>query len=163
MKINLLDEGDWSKEEVEESLREIISENKLLSMATVDGEEPHVNTAFYAFDQELKLYILTPPETRHGENLENNSSVAVDIHDSHQNWTDDKQGLQIFGQAKKVENTSKALEIYKDRYPELGEFATNKEELKELDSELYVVKPSRIKLFDEPRFGTETWINVEIG
>jgi uncharacterized protein YhbP (UPF0306 family) len=162
MKIKLLGKGDWSKKEVEESIREIVSENQLLSMATADGEEPHINTAFYAFDNRLNLYILTPPETKHGENLEENNSVAVDVHDSHQEWTDDKQGFQIFGKAKQVESPSKALELCKDRYSELGEFAANTEELKELDSEFYVVKPERIKVFDEPRFGTETCINVEI-
>ena len=36
------------------------------------------------------------------------------------------------------------------------------EALEELDSEFYVIKPERIKVFDEPRFGTETWINVRI-
>ena len=162
MELRLLDEGNWSKEKVEESIREIISENQLLSMATAKGEEPHINTAFYAFDNRLNLYILTPPDTRHGENLEENNSVAVDVHDSHQEWTEDKQGLQIFGEAKQVENASKALEIYEDRYPELGEFAATTEELEELDSEFYVIKPERIKVFDEPRFGTETWINVRI-
>jgi uncharacterized protein YhbP (UPF0306 family) len=162
MKIKLLDEGDWSREEVEESIREIISENQILSMATAKGEEPHINTAFYAFDDELSLYILTPPDTIHGENLEENNSVAVDIHDSHQEWTDDKEGLQIFGETEQVENASKALELYKGRYPELGEFAANTEELEELDSEFYIIKPERIKVFDEPRFGTETWINVKI-
>ncbi len=143
--IELLDEVDWSRKEVKESIREIISENQLLSMATAKGEEPHINTAFYAFDDELNLYILTPPDTRHGENLGENNSVAVDVHDSHQEWTDDKQGLQVFGEAEKVESISKALRIYTDRYPKLGEFAEDRKELEELDSEFYVIKPQRIK------------------
>ncbi|MFB6213667.1 MAG: methyltransferase domain-containing protein [Candidatus Nanohaloarchaea archaeon] len=162
MDIELLDEGDWTREEVEESIREILSKNRLLSMATVKGEDPHINTCFYTFDDELNLYILTPPDTEHGENLENNDSVAVDVHDSHQEWTDDKQGLQIFGKAEKVEEVEKVLDLYLDRYSELGEFASNKEELEELDSIFYKIEPDQIKVFDEPRFGTETWINVEI-
>lgn len=160
MDLELIDKGGWTEKEVKQSIREIISENQLLSMATIADEKPHINTCFYCFDEDLNLYILTPPDTLHGQNLEENDSIAVDIHDSHQEWTDDKQGLQIFGNAEKAEEVEKALELYLDRYSELGEFASNKEELAELDSIFYKIEPERIKVFDEPRFGTETWVNV---
>ncbi len=84
MELELLDKG-FDPDRVENSIREIVESNRLLSMSTMD-EEPHINTAFYTFDQELNLYILTPPDTEHGDNLEESSSIAVDIHDSHQEW-----------------------------------------------------------------------------
>lgn len=162
MELEIQGKEDREIQRVKESIREIVSSNQLLSMATVNNEEPHINTAFYALDDNLNLYILTPPDTIHGQNIEENSSVAVDIHDSHQEWEYDKQGLQIFGTAERAEDVSRALELYNDRYPGLEEFASTPDELGELDSEFYVIKPERIKVFDEPQFGTETWIEVEV-
>jgi uncharacterized protein YhbP (UPF0306 family) len=161
MSLKTLDK-DAETEQVKESIGEALSENKLLSMSTVNEEKPHINTAFYAFDNKFNLYILTPPETEHGENIDRNSLVAVDIHDSHQKWTDDKQGLQIFGKAKKAEKPSKALKLYKKRFSEMEEVASNTDELDQIDSVFYKIAPERIKIFDEPRFGTETWVNVRI-
>lgn len=161
MEIEVLDDG-FKHEKVEESIRDIIRSNKLLSMATTAGEEPHINTAFYAFDDQFRLYIWTPPETEHGKNLEENDSVAVDIHDSRQEFPDEKQGLQLFGSCRKAENREEVLEIYSERFPETREFASNVEELEELDSEFYIIEPSRIKIFDELRFGKETWVEVEV-
>lgn len=155
-------EGDAEKDRVRNSIEDILSENKLLSMSTVENVDPHINTAFYAFDSEFNLYILTPPETKHGKNLEENSSIAVDIHDSRQNWTDDKQGLQLFGEAEIVDNPSKALELYTERFPGMENVASDLDELEKLDSSFYKITTERIKVFDEPRFGTETWITLKI-
>lgn len=162
MNIELLDSKDHAAEDIKTSIRDIISSNQLLSMATADGEDPHINTAFYAFDEELNFYILTPPDTRHGQNLEENHSVAVDIHDSNQEWTDDKQGVQMFGKAERMENPSRALDLYIERFPKLEEFASTAEELEDLDSRFYRIEIEKIKVFDEPRFGSETWITVEV-
>lgn len=154
--------GDWTEAEVEESIRDIIHSNRLLSMATVGDSEPHINTAFYCLDEELNIYILTPPDTIHGENLEEKDSVAVDIHDSHQKWADKKQGVQIFGAARKADEKDKALKLYSERFSEMENVASNVKELKELDSIFYRIEPERIKVFDEPKFGTETWIKAKI-
>lgn len=161
-KLDVRVEGDEevSREEAMKSIEKIISRNKLLSMATVKENEPHINTAFYAYE-ELNLYVLTPPETVHGKNLEQNNSVPVDIHDPRQEWTDEKKGLQIFGRAERCE-TEKAFNTYIERFPKLQRFASTGQEVDELDSEFYKITPERIKIFDEPRFGKETWVNARI-
>jgi uncharacterized protein YhbP (UPF0306 family) len=151
---------DIEEKKVRKSVEEILGQNKLLSMSTTSENQPHINTAFYAAD-ELNLYIFTPPETTHSQNIAENPEVAVDIHDSHQNWADKKRGLQIFGEAEKADQ-QKALKTYKRRFPEMKELAEKKEELEQYDSEFYILKPEKIKIFDEPRFGKETWINAEV-
>ncbi|MFB6208954.1 MAG: pyridoxamine 5'-phosphate oxidase family protein [Candidatus Nanohaloarchaea archaeon] len=162
MKLEILEKENYEIDKVRKSIKDIISSNKLLSMSTVADDIPHINTCFYAFDEEMNLYILTPPETEHGKKLEQNDSVAVDIHDSNQEWTDEKQGLQIFGRCRKADDREKGLEIYSGRFPTLEEFASGVEELEDLNSDFYIIDPERIKVFDEPRFGKETWIEVEL-
>ena len=155
-----VEDDEVSEEEAIQSIKQILEKNKLLSMSTVEETSPHINTAFFTH-QDLKLYIFTPPDTIHGKNLDKNPEVAVDVHDSHQEWTDDKKGLQIFGKAE-IQNTQEVLDLYCERFPEMKELASDQKELDQYDSEFYVIKPERIKIFDEPRFGTENWINVVI-
>lgn len=165
MKIQLIDDG-YDREKVEDSIMDIVRSNELCSLATVTPDEKaHNATAFYAFDRDLNFYILTPPETDHGQNLAENSSIALTVFDSHQEWTDDKQGLQVFGTAEKLgdrEKVAEVLRIYTDRYPAAEQFASSTEDVEELDSRFYRVIPERIKLFDEPNFGTETWVEVRV-
>lgn len=165
MELSLIDDG-YDREKVEDSIMEIVRSNELCSLATVTPDEKaHNATAFYAFDRSLNFYILTPPETDHGQNLAENNSIALTVFDSHQEWTDDKQGLQVFGTAEKLEDRGKvaeALELYTERFPAVEQFASSPGDVEQLDSRFYRVKPKRIKLFDEPNFGTETWVEVEV-
>lgn len=168
MEVKLLEE-EHDAGKVEESIREIVSANRLCSLATVNeqGDEApkaHIATAFFVYDDDLRFYVFTPPETDHGRQLAENPSVSLAIYDSHQNWTDEKQGLQIFGTAEQVSDDviPDILDIYLDRYPGLEQFATNPEEVADLDSVFYEITPDRIKVFDEPTFGTEVWVNVQV-
>ncbi|MFB6191020.1 MAG: pyridoxamine 5'-phosphate oxidase family protein [Candidatus Nanohaloarchaea archaeon] len=155
-------EEDYGKERFEDSISNILQENRLCTLATVSPDsEAHAATAFYAFDDELNLYILTPPETEHGQHLEKNSSIALSIYDSHQQFSSEKQGLQFFGTAEKAE-PEEALEIYRERFPDVEQFASEPGDVKELDSCFYRIEPERFKLFDEPEFGTETWVNIRL-
>lgn len=162
MELKIKDDRDEDLKEMRKSISEILSRNLVLSMGTVDGEEPHINTAFYAFTDDIELFILTPPHTRHGQNLEENSSVAVDIHESDQHWTDKKQGLQISGTAVKADDVSRAFEVYSKRCPELENIASDVEELREIDAEFYRIEPEEIKIFDEERFEKDPWVKLEV-
>ncbi len=164
-----IDNENYSAMQIEGRIRELVEENELCSLATVqenNNRDPsaHIATAWYAYDDELRLYVLTPPDTDHAKNLEENDSIALTIFDSHQDWSAKKKGLQVFGTAEKIpdEDAEEALELYNQRFPGLEEHASTTEELQDLDSSFYVITPERIKLFDEPAFGNETWITAEL-
>lgn len=157
-------EKDYSLEKAMESLHRIAEENELLALATVSENSEAFNaTAFFAFDDEFNFYILTEPETNHGRNLEENSSISLSIYDSSQQWSDEKKGFQVFGEAEKLEEEKKisqAFKIYTQRFPGLKEFVSGPEGMDGIDSEFYLIRPERIKIFDEPKFGKEIWLNV---
>ncbi len=162
--MKLLETENFSFEEAKASLEEICRRNELLALATVSENSKAFNaTAFFAFDGEFNFYILTEPDTDHGKNIEENSSISLSIYDSRQEWSDDKRGLQVFGEAEKLEDeekVSQAFKTYTERFPGLKEQVSEPEEMEYIDSEFYVVRPYRIKIFDEPRFGEETWLNL---
>ena len=69
----------------EAALRELIELNRLLSLATVSPKGvAHINTAFFAADESLTLFMLSPPGSEHARHLRGASSAAVSIYDSHQ-------------------------------------------------------------------------------
>jgi uncharacterized protein YhbP (UPF0306 family) len=162
--MELLDDDKASLKEAEQSIQEILEQNDLLSLATVSEKEKAFNaTAFYVFDDNFKFYILTEPETDHGENLEENSSASLSIYNSKQEWGDAKKGLQVFGEAEHIseeDKVSMALKLYLERFPELKQWVSQPGEMENIDSEFYIIRPERIKIFDEPKFGTETWVNM---
>ena len=165
MKLDIREEG-YSKERVKESIQEIMEKTELRSLSTVDERRPHIATAFFTFDEGFNLYIATDPETEHGQHLEENSSIAVSVYSTDQEQMDEKRGLQVFGTAEKLKpETNKgrdAHSIYLERFESWKEFAAEPEDLKDLDSDFYIIRPERIKVFDEEKFSKETWINIDI-
>ena len=67
--------SEYSDKKLNESLFDILNHNKLLSLSTVTSKrEAYINTAYYSFDEKLKLYIITDPNSNHSINLNKNSS-----------------------------------------------------------------------------------------
>ncbi|OGG14901.1 hypothetical protein A2875_02990 [Candidatus Gottesmanbacteria bacterium RIFCSPHIGHO2_01_FULL_46_14] len=148
-------------------IKDILQATPLLSMASItkDGKS-WICTAFYAYDDKLKLYFLTPPTTQHSKNLEKNASVAISVFDTHQNPDDKKRGLQIFGACHKAAGNEieKGLRIYGKRFVDFGKKILSPEDIEKskMHSRFYVVVPQKIKIFDELVFGEEIWVTVVI-
>ena len=82
MKIALLIDGDFSREVVEASFDEIVSNNCLLALSTTSIDNvPHINTAFFFVDSD-RLVFLSDPTTTHVSNLRANPKAAVAIADA---------------------------------------------------------------------------------
>lgn len=154
-------------EALNKSLNKIFSTNILLSMASIkSGKESWIHTAFYAYSSSLKLYYVSPPSAQHSKNINENQSVAVSIFDTHQNPTDHKSGVQIFGMCRKVagEEVAEGLKLYSERFPWLSKYIKIPEDFDKgiLESKLYVIIPSTIKILDESVFGEEKWVIVSV-
>lgn len=156
-----------SDELINKSLSDILTANTLLSMATTkDRQEPWINTVYYAYNEKLDFYLMTQSTTQHGINLQTSSAVAVSIFDSHQQPTDKKRGLQLFGTWELA--TGPALEegtkLYGARFPWLSNYIKNTKdwETTTLQSRIYIIHTKTIKIFDEVLFGPETWVTVSV-
>jgi uncharacterized protein YhbP (UPF0306 family) len=159
---------EYSNKILNESLYKIIENNKLLSMATVTQEcKAHINTAYYAYDNNLKLYIITDPKSNHSNNVKQNESVSVSIFNSHlQFLKDDMQGIQLFGKCYKTPKLKfpKGTSCFIKRFPVFKGLVTNPEDFakKAATVKLYTIEVLKIKLFDEERFGKENFIALEV-
>lgn len=157
----------YSDEQINKSLSEILESNTLLSMATLkDGHEPWINTVYYTYNEKLEFYFMTPTDTQHCINLKTNHSVAVSVFDSHQQPTDKKRGLQLFGAWELATGLvlEEGTQLYAARFPWLSNYIkeTKDWETTTLHSRIYVIHTKNIKIFDEGIFGPETWVTSRL-
>ncbi|MCX6132998.1 MAG: pyridoxamine 5'-phosphate oxidase family protein [Ignavibacteriales bacterium] len=155
----------YSDEELTESIRGILSQSELCSIATVkDKNTSYIHTAYFAFTDSLKLYFLSDPSTQHCVNIKKNPSVAVAIADNHQPWQEPKRGLQFLGTCKLAQGREKlsAQLSYVERFVSYKDWYSllTKKDLLEFKSKFFVVDVHWVRLFDEPRFGEEVYITV---
>jgi len=159
---------DFNDKDLNDSLFEILEHNKLLSIASIsEGNIAHINTAFYAFNDKLVLFIITDPKSTHSLNFEKNDSVAVSIFDSHLKfWEDNMAGLQLFGKCYRTPllQLITGTHNYLKRFPLFKELVKKPEDFskKSVTMKLYTIEIERIKLFDEKRFGEEVFIKLEL-
>jgi uncharacterized protein YhbP (UPF0306 family) len=145
----------------------ILKSVELCSMATVSSTgESYIHTAYFCFDAALNIYFISDPSTQHGQNIANNQTMAVAVFDTKQPWATPHRGLQIFGRCSMlgIVESARALSIHAVRFHAYRDYikSLNPLELKALTFKFYVFRPDRVKIFDEPEFGEETFITAEI-
>jgi uncharacterized protein YhbP (UPF0306 family) len=148
------------------SLFSILDTTSLCTIATCDSNrEPAAATAFYALDRDnLVLYVLTRLHTEHCQNIVANGRAALTVFATTQNFTDAKRGVQLTAAAAPTspEGLEHAFGIYLAAYPELGNWVETASDIEEkLDGCLFSFVIEHGKVFDEPKFGTEVWIDVD--
>lgn len=135
-----------------------LATQRLMSIATY-GKFPWIASVYYSFDRDLNLYFLSSPTTLHCKQIIKNPQVAVAIADSQQGITVLKRGLQLWGEARQISNVSKikhALHLWKSFLKVKDRELTYKNMFKKVVSgRMYIIKPKRIKLFDQKLFRTE--------
>ena len=135
-----------------------LKNHKLMIIATY-GAFPWIASVYYSYDDHLNLYFLSSPETLHVKHIVVNKKVAVAIVDSHQKVTDMKRGLQISGVANQISGANKikhALRLWKDALNITNPKYTYEGMMKKLiKGRMYMIKPLKIKLFDQELFKVE--------
>ena len=125
--------------------RQLLDASPLCAIATVSrGGRAHVNTAYFAWERDFRLFWISDPRGTHSRHVRANASVAIAVYDSSQSWGEPDRGIQLFGSAREVtaDSVGAAKRSYAKRFPdyreaELGGYAP------------YEFRPIRMKLFDE--------------
>jgi uncharacterized protein YhbP (UPF0306 family) len=138
--------------------RRLLDESTLCAIATVAPQRrAHINTAYFAWTPELDLVWLSERRAKHSLNIRANDSVAIAVYDSTQTWAQPDRGIQLFGRAREVEPLGAAYfeALYAARFPTYSPF--------DLDAyRFYVLRPRRLKLFDENELGTGVFVTARV-
>ena len=90
-----------------ELVRDVITGNRYLSLATTEGEEPWVAPVEYLHDEQLNFYFFSTADARHSQHIRRNPTVAFAIFDATQpeysgNLTAPLRGVQIRASARQL-------------------------------------------------------------
>ncbi|HUD20230.1 MAG TPA: pyridoxamine 5'-phosphate oxidase family protein [Patescibacteria group bacterium] len=138
-----------------QQILDFLGEYKFMVVATY-GKFPWIASVYYTFDNNLNLYFLSSPTTLHSKQIEKNNRVSVSIADSHQEINKLKRGMQISGIAKRIPEVAKikhALSLWKSSLGVKDPELTYENMMKKIViGRMYLIKPLRIKLFDQKLF-----------
>jgi len=158
-------------------LREFLEQHDTMTLATIGpGCEPRAAAVFYAVGEELVLYFLSNPASRHSEDLAQDSRVAATIQEDGQPWQEIR-GLQIEGSAHAATDEreiAQAARVFAARFAFLQGLLADSEshgppELQGPleNSRFFVLRPSWMRLIDNTKgFGHKeemTLINADRG
>ena len=137
---------------------QLLDASTLCAIATVSSRgRAHINTAYFAWTPKLEIVWLSEPRAKHSRNVRANDSVAITVYDSTQHWGDPDRGIQLFGTAREVKRSAAgAFEaVYAARFPAY----------KRSDPpayRFYVLRPLRLKLFDENELGSGAFVIARV-
>lgn len=134
-------------------ITDYLKEAKMLQVATVKNNQPWVCTVYFAHDEQLNLYWLSKPNTRHSQEIKQNEKVAGTIV-LPQNPGDKIRGLQLQGVAKELHNQEEVragMKYYAQR------FGMNEERVEAIINNTdghfcYKITPNLFVLFDTLNF-----------
>ena len=158
----------FAQSRLRKSAMRIFSDSKLCSIATVTrNKKAHINTAYFAFSNDLTLFFLSDPNSTHCQNLSSNPSTAVAIYNSSQHWKGPDRGIQLFGRCAQTEGvqTQEAERFYSKRFPKYLKWKKTFSTLGRRNTiryQFYRFVRERLKILDEREFGYGVFLEVTV-
>jgi uncharacterized protein YhbP (UPF0306 family) len=158
--------------ELRSHLLAFLHNHDTMTLATIGpASEPQAAAVFYAADDELDLYFLSDPDSRHGRNLTREPRVAATIQADGQEWQE-ITGLQIEGTAAVVEGPNaiaRVTRLFAERFIFLRGLLDDRDAVgpSELGgplatSRFYLLRPGWLRLIDNTRgFGHKEELIIE--
>jgi hypothetical protein len=152
-------------------VRHFVQSHFTLTLATAAENIPWAAAVFYVSDDELNLYFVSDPATRHVREAMQSGLVAVAIHGAHQNWTA-ISGVQLAARLEEVpEAEREQVEIlYFRRFTDVGSAVRAPGNAMEgrvaerfAKSRFYRITPLRLRFIDNARgFGKAQEIEFRV-
>jgi uncharacterized protein YhbP (UPF0306 family) len=151
---------------VQRSVYQLLAENVLCSMASITAQgRAHINTAYFSYTPDLKVYFLSHPNALHCQNIVSDPSMALAIFSANQTWGSPDRGLQLFGMCKQAtgREASKADKLYSKRFTEYAAWKANlASNTLGLDYQFYRFVTAELKVFDEKEFGAGIFVEARV-
>jgi uncharacterized protein YhbP (UPF0306 family) len=151
--------GEEKENIVIDAVKDILEQNYVMSITTIKNNKIWSAPLYYSYEDDLSLFFLSDPKTRHADNILSNSVVSGCIYDSHTTWGDTLRGLQFIGKVKPL-SLSKSMKPsihYLSRYKKAKEYFPSIKDLfnKGFSSKPYQIQLEEIQIYDEKTFGSE--------
>ena len=158
--------SDYTDEQLRESISELLTGVELAGLASVDGAEAHIATVSFVAAHDLTLYFISAASDVHSRNFADNPSAAAAIWATPPAWGDPLYGIQVFGTCAELKVGGEflsAMKLYLARFPAFTGLLKNPGEFKAgVHARMYALRPTRLRLVDEARFGRRTFIDADV-
>lgn len=139
-------------------VRHFLQSHFTLTLATAAGGTPWAAAVYYASDDDLGLYFISDPDSRHVRDGLATGHVAVAIHGAHQPWST-IAGVQLEGRLERVADAdrSRVERLYLARFTDIAwllrhvDDGSAKVAAKFNASNFYRIVPLRLRLIDNTR------------
>jgi uncharacterized protein YhbP (UPF0306 family) len=152
--------------QVQRSVFQLLDQNVLCSMASITTEgRAHINTAYFAYSPDLKVFFISHPNALHCQNILSNSSIALAIFSSNQTWGSPDRGLQLFGMCKPAtgREVSKADKLYGERFAKYAAWKADfTSDSLGREYRFYRFITSELKVFDEKELGAGIFVVARV-
>lgn len=150
-------------------IRDFIQSHFTLTLATAADDLPWAAGLYYVADEDLNLYFISDPGTRHVRDALRSGCVAVTIHDADLPWTEIR-GVQMEARLEPVAAAERAgvERRYLERFPDVATIIRSPADAtqsriaeKFRGSAFYRIIPGRLRYIDNTRgFGKPEQIEV---
>jgi uncharacterized protein YhbP (UPF0306 family) len=155
-----------TNKQIQRSVYRLLDENVLCSMASITPEcRAHINTAYFSYTRDLKVYFFSHPNALHCQNILSNPSMALAIFSSNQTWGNPDCGLQLLGMCKQVagREVNKVDKLYGKRFAKYTAWKSNfTSDSSGQDYRFYRFNTSELKVFDEKEFGAGIFVVARV-
>ena len=144
-----------------ERFLDFLRKHQVVTIAVTEPDgTAHAAALFYAVDDELNLYVLSEPASRHGRAMARTGPVAGTIQRDRQEWRD-IQGVQFRGHCRRLTGTARqrGWKLFVARFPFARNTAAARLAMALGKTALWRIEPAWIRLIDNRRgFGhKEEW------
>lgn len=155
-----------SVERIRSAILRILEENVLCTIATVnEAGRPHISTAYFCYSEELELYFLSHPDSRHCRNLRRTPAAAAAVFSTAQQWTGPDRGIQLVGTCAQARggHAAKAVRLYGVRFPAYRDWRAGLE-TGDLGSRYRYFRfvGREIQILDEAELGDAAFVRVDV-
>jgi uncharacterized protein YhbP (UPF0306 family) len=143
---------------LDQTARRLLDASTLCAISTVGTRcAAHVSTAYFAWDQCLRLIWLSDPGATHSRNIRARPAAAIAVYGADQRWGDRDRGIQLFGSAREAsrEEVADAERVYAARFPAFAPDDVG-------GYRFYRFEARRLKLFDEAILGSGTFVTARV-
>jgi len=159
-----LNVNDVDPKLAEAAFSQLLEDNKLISIATLDVEGlPYSNTAFFArVPGRPALVIFTEPEKNHSRNIEARPNFSATVFDSTQMGSP-LRGLQLVGTARRLggADAQAAYLAYSGRFEWLADTTDDYSDVeRKFNSRFYEFLIVNARIYDETRFAAEQIVDA---